>query len=880
MRRKSCRPLLVLIVGLAAGSLSAQTIPKPESSLGFKPGDDFKLARYEESIEYFRKLDAASDYVQLQEVGRTSNGKPWTVAFISSPENLRNLERHRATAQRIAHPAGLTDDQARALARDGKVLVDISGGLHASEVAGAQHTIQLAYDLVSKASEPRTRAILENTILLLWPSLNPDGQDIVVDWYRENVGTPYEIAPLHELYQKYIGHDNNRDAYMLNVVESRVITRFWRQWEPQIIHVHHQSSPFPTRIWLPPFAEPVAPRVHPIMAREVNAIGMLMAQMLESNGQPGAVHMGTGFDAWYPGYIDYLPMLQNQVAYWTETALYSYATPHFYTLNDFPANMRDLRAQSLYSSPWPGGWWRLRDAVDYMKTASVAVLDYAAKYREDVLYNRYQAGRDAIRRYQKQPPYAYLVPQSQRDPGAAVALLQRLAFNGVRISQLTRDAEHEGLTYARGTWVIPMDQEFSELVRQLFDVQTYPDLREYPDGPPEQPYDAAGWTLPYMMDVNAIAALSPLSDAFRSAMTAVQGLEVLDAPSAPFSGNAVAAGIFNVARITGTGSVATVDPAENNAFRIVHRALKAGHAVRFDPATGRYAITGLPASTLQEWVNELHVNVVRAASAAGSTVRSRIGLYKPWRASMDEGWTRWLFDDFGIAYTTLTNQDFQSGDLGKRFDVIILASDGAALLLDGYATGTVPARYEGGIGRAGVSALDAFVREGGTLVAINQSTAFAIQQLNLPVRNVVAAVPRREFFGNGSILEVITDPKHPVMAGMPERAKVFFDGSPVFTTTEGFQGVALAKYAPAGSPLRSGYLLGEKFMQGHAAALDVKHGRGHVVLLGFRPQWRGQPFGTFRVLFNAALFGGEVAARASGSADFWKAPPAAPAPPR
>ena len=366
-------PILRAIVCalLAAATASAQggavQLPTPESVLGHAVGADYKLANYTESIRYFERLDAASDRMQLVKVGQTSTGRDWTLAVISSPANLANLERLRAIAQRLAHPAGLTDSEARALAREGKPFVDISGGLHASEVAGAQHTIQLAYDLVSRNDE-RTRAILDNTVILLWPSINPDGQEIVANWYRENVGSPYEVSPLHELYQKYIGHDNNRDGYMLNVVESRVVTKVWREWEPQIIYVHHQTAPFPTRIWLPPFAEPIGLRVNPLMSREVNTIGMLIAQQLETEGKPGATHMGTGFDAWYPGYIDYLPMFQNIAAFWTETALYRYATPHFYTLSDFPADMRDLRPQALYASPWRGGWWRIKDAVDYMHT--------------------------------------------------------------------------------------------------------------------------------------------------------------------------------------------------------------------------------------------------------------------------------------------------------------------------------------------------------------------------------------------------------------------------------------------------------------------------------------------------------------------------------
>jgi hypothetical protein len=661
------------------------------------------------------------------------------------------------------------------------------------------------------------------------------------------------------------------------------------------------------------------------MAREVNAIGMLMAQALESNGQPGATHMGTGFDAWYPGYIDYLPMMQNIVAYWTETALYRYATPYFYTIDDYPQGMRDLRPGSLYSSPWTGGWWRLRDAVDYMLTTSVAVLDYAAKYKDDVLYNRYQAGRDAIARYEAEPPYAYIVPQSQRDPVAAAEMLRRLAFNGIRVSQLSRDARHDGLTYAAGTWVVPMNQEFAELARQLLDVQIYPDLREYPDGPPEQPYDAAGWTLHYMMGVRVVAALTPLSPEFRDAMqplgamtaasesassadqsgdgTLDRGLgspdpvrgespgslrwferQVAAARDAPLTSTTATAAIQPPpGRITGSGPRVAIDPSQNNGFTLLHRAMAAGATVRYEPASavastgarardgntgagaggagsGRYVIDGVASGTLDEWARELSVQAHRTNGSGNATVAMRVALYKPWRASMDEGWTRWLFDTYGIVYTTITNADFMAGSLRDRFDVIVLASDAPAVLLDGYSPGTVPARYAGGIGDGGVRELESFVRAGGTLVCMNQSSVFAIDLLRLPVRNVLKDVGRRDFFANGSILEVLTDPAHPVMTGMPERASVFFDRSPVFEPIEGFQGSVLARYAPVGSPLLSGYLLGEDRLHGHAAALDVRYHGGRVVLIGFRPQWRGQPFGTFRVLFNAALYSEAVAA--------------------
>ena len=899
-------------------------IPTPESVLGFSVGADLELATYDESIGYFEQLDRASDRLRLIEVGRTSEGRPWYLALISDPANLDDLERQREIAQRLAHPENLTDDEARELARQGRAIVDISGSLHASEVAGAQHTMQLAYDLLSGDDDPEIAAILDNVILMLWPSLNPDGQNIVVEWYELNLGTPYEISGHPRLYQKYVSHDNNRDAYMLNQVESRVVARTWRHFEPQIIFVHHQSSPFPTRIWLPPFAEPIASQVHPLMARTVNFAGMAMAQALEERGQRGAVHMGTGFDAWYPGYIDYLPMLQNQAAWWTETAGYRYATPRLNTLEDYPASRRDLRPESLYSSPWQGGWWRLRDAVEYMETVSIATLDFAAKFRFDLLYNRYQASRDTIRKYRQEPPFAYVIPQQQHDPVAAVELLRRLAFNGIRVSQLSTAAAIDGIEYPAGTWVIPMDQEFAELARQVLDIQEYPDLREYPQGPPEQPYDAAGWTLSAQMGVRVITASSPLDTSSRGALEQVTGTSVdwrststdIDAaarlapgagwyevetlregpavvgrdaapfdslPGAGFDTSDVAAGIVPPrGRVTGTGDTLAISAAQNNAFRAVNAAWRAGATVGFEPGTpgaegdpgssGRYLVRGLSEQAVTALVDSLALQAERTTERGAGLPRPRIGMFRPWGASMDEGWTRWLLEQYDFDFVSMRGHDFAAGPMRDRFDVIVLADYGSGQIINGLARGTVPGRYAGGIGDAGVRALDRFVRDGGTLVCMNASTAFAIEHLRLPVRNVVADVGRAEFFTSGSILEVVTDPSHPVMSGMPERANIFFGRSPVFTVEDDFEGAALAKYQEHGTPLVSGYLLGADKMNGYAAALDVRKGDGHVVLIGFRPQWRGQPFGTFRVLFNAALFSGNVAAEAPSDTGFWQAP--------
>ncbi len=885
----------VLALNAAPFADAFTQVPSPESVFGFQAGADFHLISYDESLEYFRRLDAASDRLELIEVGETSEGLSWYLAIISSAENLADLERYKEISLRLAHPAGLSDEEAMALAREGKAIVHIDGGLHSTEVAGHQHTIQLAYDLVSGDDVPEIREILDNVILMLWFSMNPGGQNMVAQWYHSNLGTPYEVSPMPRLYQRYIGHDNNRDGYMLNMIESRVVTRVTREWEPQILYNHHQTAPFPARIWIPPFAEPVSEFVHPLMWRQVNLLGMSMAQALEERGQTGAMHMGTGFDNWYPGFLDHANNFHNVTALLTETGLYRYATPHFYTVSDFPADARDLRPQSLYASPWSGGWWRLRDAVEYMVTASFSVLDAAAKYRYDLLYNRYQAGRDVIETYRNGPPYAFFIPQEQRDPVAAVELLRRLAFNGIVVHQLAREVAFEGRTIPANTWVIPMDQENANFVRQLFAVQDYPDLRQYPEGPPDQPYDISGWTLPYQMDVNVIEAAAPLTDAVRNALTPVQGEEIpwnadvadvapFDSPDGVgFNSHPMAAGILPPpGRASGSGSALAVEAAQNNAFLAVNRAWREGGRVRFEAgaagvdgapgSSGRYVLTDLSGSTMNDIVADYALQAERTGASGTPVRKPRIGLYRPWRASMDEGWTRWLLERYGFEFASVYNHDVVAGDLGDRFDVVIIADISANQIVDGYEKGGVPPRYAGGIGSAGVRALDDFVRSGGTLVTWNEGSEFAVEHLHLPVENVVADVDRDEFFLAGSIVSMEVDPSHPVMSGMPERSKVFVSRSPVFSTKEGFEGAVLAKYPAVGSPLLSGYLLGEEHVQGYAAALEVHHGDGRVILLGMRPQWRGQPFGNFRIVFNAALYSADLAATRPDNPDFWSAP--------
>jgi hypothetical protein len=879
--------LVAISVELPAQS-QAPAIPTPESVFGFQAGADFRLANYEQVVAYFQRIDEASDRVMLVQAGKSTQGRPYYFALVSTPENLKRIDRYREIARRLAHPEGLTDAEARALAREGKAFVHIDGGLHSTEVAGGQHMPQLLYDIVSRATanDPEVAAMLDNVILMLWPTINPDGESMVANNYMSRVGTPNEAQgmSLPGLYQEYVGHDNNRDAYMLNMIESRVMEHTWRQWEPNIIYVHHQSSPFPTRIWLPPFAEPIATHAPGIISSQLNMIGMAIAQRLDMEGKVGATHMGDGFDAWYPGYIDYNPVFKNIPAFWTETQGTG-PSPRTSQPNDVPANMR--RPQALYVSPWLGGTWRMRDAVEYMTTASMATIEYASKYKDALLYGRYQSGRDQIARGRREAPYAYVVPQNQRDSGAAVEMLRRLAFSGVRVYQLTAPATLAGERFDAGTWVVPTDQEFAALAREVLDVQAYPDIRESPGGPLETPYDAAGWTLPLQMGVTMRVATTPLADEVRASMkllgqmptpvvrpvpynmTAVPDAAAFDsAPGIGFDSDPAARAIVPpTGRITGTGPALAVNPAENNAFKAINRAWRAGASVRYErgsgPDAGRYVISGLTPAAQDEMVASLALRAERTAAPSAKSARPRIGLLLA-NTSMDEGWTRWVLDQYEFEYLRVSGADIQAGNLRDKIDVLVITDEARGYLEGGGGRG---GRAGGppAAGAAGAAAtpadpqspnelrtraVEAFLRSGGSLVCFNRSSMFAVDQFKLPVKNIVAGVGRQQFFVGGSLLNVDVNAGHRVMSGMPASAAVFYDGGPVFETTEGFKGTVLATY-PQEKVLASGFLQGESLIKGKIAALEVEFGEGRIVLLGFKPQWRGQPFGSFRVIFNA-----------------------------
>jgi len=865
--------LILLLGGLVS---FAQRVPAPEEILGFKVGADFHLASYQQAIEYLRALEQASPKIKLFEMGKTSMGKPMMYAVITSEENMAQLDHYKEISKRLALAKGLTDEEARRLAAEGRAIVYIDGGLHATEVAPAQEKIQLAYDLLT-SEDPDIRLILDQTVLLL-VFANPDGMDMVAEWYHSNVGTPYEISPMPWLYNKYIGHDNNRDSFMVNQIETQNLTRLQMiEWHPQVLFNPHQTGPFPARIWIPPNAEPTNPNVHPLLYRWQNLIGSAMGAAFDREGKKGVISR-ISYDTWYTGYTTEVVSPHNIVSILTETQLYRYATPHFYTLSDFPEAYREFTPSAFYPNPWRGGWWRLRDAVEYNLTASKAVLHTAAVYREKLLWDKYQMGRDVIARFKKEPPYAWIIPQEQWDAPTAARLLNNMILLGIDVYQAKEGFVCGGISYPAGTWVIPMSQPFALFVKAVFEEQRYPDLRKYPalwqsisrpQNVPNTPHlgshDVWGWTLPYLMGVKVATANNPLE-------VALTPLEKVVPPAGKVE--------------RGAGYAYLISPKTNNSFVAVNRILAKGGEVlwakdsftlagkTYPPGTVVVPSRSVSRSFMDSIAKELFLTIGgtggRVSASTFKLQAPRVALYKSWTASMDEGWTRWLFEQYEFPFDNIYDAEVRAGELGKRFDVLVIPSMSTNAIVDGHRPGTIPPQYAGGITSAGVRNIKKFVEEGGTLVLLNSGCLFAIDKLGVPMSDAlkdVRALGRREaprdakppkFVCSGSLLRMNFDPKHPVAYGMPEEAPAFFMRSPAFNILSSFEGdkapVVIAKY-PGGSLLMSGYIEGEKYIQNKVSAVEVPFSKGKVILLGFGVQNRGQPHGTFKLLFNSLYYG-------------------------
>lgn len=778
------RPIALIL--LFSVNFVAQVSPK--EFLGFAPADDKTIADWKQITAYFTRLDEQSPRVLVREIGRSTLGRPLIAAFISSAENIKKLDRFRSINQKLADPRKISGpNELSQLLSEGKTIVSISCSIHSTEIVASQMSMQLAYELAT-ATDAETKEILDNTILILIPSPNPDGIDIVADWYRKTLGTRSEGTAPPQLYHFYAGHDNNRDWFMLNLAETQAITKlYWQEWFPQIVYDVHQMGQTGTRFVIPPFFDPPNPRISPSILREVGLIGYKMAADLQAKGVAG-VATNTTFDTWWHGGFRSAPYYHNSIGILSEAASADLMSPVTISREQLerarPARglASPTEPVTAHPDPWKGGTWRPRDIAEIEMTASRALLTLAAKYRRRYLENFHRLGAENLRN-DGADPVAFLIPAGQPNREATARLIEILRWQGIEVHRLRHElfvkdkADGEFHEVPLNSFIVFTSQPQKRNVLSLFERQVYPN-RVGPNGEPDPPYDVAGWTLPLQM-----------------------GIETLP--------------VYEIRDLTKYRE--TLEPVESiNQARTV---------LDLKPADTPFAKIANPMRT-----------------------KPKIGLLRPGAPSMDEGWTRFVLDLFQIPFRSLTSADIRAGRIDSDF--VILPAESESAILNGLPASRYPDEVAGGIGDEGAENLRKFVADGGRLVCLDDSCGLVIKRFNLPVKNVLEGLRRNQFYNPGSIVRLSVDTSQKLARGVAADSPAYFINSSAFEAIESPGLRVIARYAEKDA-LLSGWMLGEKYINGKAAVIEADYGKGKIVLFAFRPQHRGQSWATFPLFFNA-----------------------------
>lgn len=884
---------LAVLSILGAGMVSA-AVQAPEQYFGFKIGADKKLVRYDKAIEYFQKIASESDRVRYRNLGPTTSGNPFVMLEISSAENLKKLERIKNLEKKLYFQGGApTEAERDEIFRSGKSIVFVTNAIHSTEIGATQMVIECVYRLATEDS-PEIKKILDNVVFLVVPCLNPDGQIMVTDWYNKVVDTPHEATPLPYLYHPYTGHDNNRDMYMFSQKESRMAAQvLWHEWFPSIWLDEHQQGMNGPRIFTMPATDPINPNVDPLIYRLNGVYGQSQAAALEGEGKTGIIFNSTYTNFW-EGAMAWAGWWHNQVGLLTEVASARIATPVEQTkadpsrapaapaaaarsaatgpaggANPFEAERRrmfenpnaplpaptDITPRTEYPRPWLGGKWTLRDIVDYELTATFALLDAAADNRETLLRQIYQVNRNTIEAGKKgeigqdrDKNFAILIPVAgQHDPDEAIELVDKLMIGGVEVFRSAADFEQDGKHYAAGTFVIPFNQVFARYAKDMLEKQTYPEVRRSPGAPAEAPYDVSAWSLGMQFGVK--------SDFAKSALPAELSLTRVSAkPKYALS----ATNTGGAWRFPYNGALSAM---------VVNRLLKGGAKVSLSkPDAGGvpYVIANARPEVWNKATDGFEIQADGKAAPGKATLATtlnapRIGIYQSFEPSMDEGWTRYILDEYSWDYTKLHNADIKAGKLRQRFDAIVLPDQRGTSILQGMDFKTVAPEFRGGIGEEGLEALKQFVAEGGTLVALGEAANFLVDKLPLGVKDLKRTYSRDQHFAPGTIVNLQVDTANPVGWGMAADTFGFYINSPFFQLTEGFssQKVSVVARYPNTGVNASGWLRGEDLMFGRAAVVTVEMNPGKVVLFGIRPQHRAQTHATLPLLFNALYWSAE-----------------------
>jgi len=852
-----------------AAAVTPPAVTPPKDALGFNLGDDYQVANYTQLEAYWEKLAVESDRMKLADIGATAEGRRQYMAIVSSPENLKNLDRYKDIARRLALAESLTDDQAHALAREGKAVVWIDGGLHANETVGSQQLMEMVYQMVSR-NDPETQRVLDDTIQL-YVLANPDGQELVANWYmREADPAKRSLSGLPRLYNKYVGHDDNRDFFLSAMPETTNMNRqMFLEWFPQIVYNHHQTGPAGAVVFIPPFRDPFNYNLDPLIPLSIEMVGSAMHGRLVAEGKGGSVmRSGATYSTWFNGSLRTVSYFHNMIGLLTE--IIGNPTPIDIPL--VPDRQLPHGDEPLPVAPQR---WHFRQSIDYEISQNRAVLDYASRYRETLLFNIYRMGKNSIEKGSQdswtitpkriealraslsggslkaslydtvlhdpkyRDPRGYIISGTQDDLPTAVEFVNALLKTGITVLRSTAAFQVAGKTYPSGSFVVKTAQAFRPHVLDMFEPQDHPNDVRYPGGPPVPPYDIAGWTLALQMGIQFDRILDGFDGPFA---------KLDDLLSPPYE------------RIRGTSTAGyLISHRINNSFPLVNRLLKAGCEVYWLKRDGTIWVpaSAVASAVLEKGARELGVPVQGSGMVPGGDLVQlkplRIGLYDQYGGLAPSGWTRWLFEQFEFPFELVYPQMLDKGDLNRKYDVLVL-TDGAfrkGARESQPTPSSIPSEYRGWLGRITqdktVPQLKKFVEAGGSLVTIGSSTALA-QSLGVPVSDPLAGLSREQFYVPGSLMRATVDNTNPLAFGMGPEAIVFFDNSPVFKPDGDVQKVA---WFASGATLASGWAWGQEHLEGLTAVAEAKVGAGRVILLGPEVAFRGQSHGTFKLLFNA-----------------------------
>jgi hypothetical protein len=857
MRRASC----LLTILLALPQLTMARTPTPEAFFGHPVGADRALADYPKILDYLRLVASESPRVSIEELGDSTLGNDMLLVILTSERNQRRLDRLREIAGRLANPDRLTGDQERALVDEGVVIALVTCSIHSTEVGCTQMATEFVHEFAT-TDDTEKETWMDDVVLLLMPSLNPDGQILVVDWYREYLDTEWEGGRMPWLYHHYVGHDNNRDFYMLTQKETRIVNDvLYHRWFPQVFLDQHQMGSTGPRMFVPPQTDPLAPEVHSLIFRQADLLGTNMSYRLEEAGKLGVGH-NMIFDSYWPGGTRNTAWWKNVTGLLSEVASVRIATP----IHIAPGELRGSRKglpeytrRANFPSPWPGGWWRLRDIIDYERIATWAFTETLSNYREEFLANFARMGREAVATGGSESPRAWLVAPDQHDPVAAGRLVELLLEHGIRVLAAETTLSVGRTEYPAGTHLIPAAQPYRAFLLTMLRSQRYPEVRPYRDGPILPPYDVTSWSLPISMGVDIVEIDEPIDGRLRA----------IDRP------------VWQAHEPVGesTGGYLMSHSADSAPIA-VNRLLARESPVFFleeSSGSGEAGDIYLPSGTIDRgglaaFVEELHLEVLALDEPpTGPLLRvgaQEVGLYKPWIASMDEGWTRWLLERYEFPYRNLSNDDIKDGSFRKHVQVLLFPDIEPSYITSGEPDSPerrrffnrLPPKYAGGIEPDGGEQIREWVEEGGTVVALDSSTDYLIDLFQLPVVNVLGGRSREEVEAPGTMLRILVDTDHPLGFGLRPREAAYFAASPAFRTRvpdARFERSIVARYPDHRDDIPiSGFIRGAENLERLAAVVEFRVGAGRVVLIGFRAQHRAQPLRTFKLLFNAIYLGG------------------------